>query len=182
MPALADVIDNLFPSGDDDVRDVREVAIEALGNIDGDDREELLKVIIQAISQPEIPDEVTDVQIMSLHKCKGLSAAVTSSICWLPFEGCFPKQPEPGTPPAEADAMIEEQRTYFVGITRVKASTAKNQPGTLIITFSATRNALPASRAASRHCGEQDPVWEGPLIASRFIKELGPSAPAPVAG
>jgi hypothetical protein len=36
-----------------------------------------LAAIVQAISQSEIPDQVTDVRILSLHKSKGISASVT---------------------------------------------------------------------------------------------------------
>jgi DNA helicase-2/ATP-dependent DNA helicase PcrA len=179
LPTLANVVDALFPSGDNDVRDVREVAVGALADIEGDDREALLAAMTQAISQPEIPDQVTDVRIMSLHKCKGLSAAVT--IIAGCVEGLLPKQPEPGIPPAEADAMIEEQRRlFFVGITRVKASAAENKPGTLILTYARempSSAALQAGIAASK-----TQYGKARLIASRFIKELGPSAPAPVAG
>jgi DNA helicase II / ATP-dependent DNA helicase PcrA len=37
---------------------------------------ELLSQIIEAVSQPEIPPDVTEVRIMSLHKSKGLSAPI----------------------------------------------------------------------------------------------------------
>jgi DNA helicase-2/ATP-dependent DNA helicase PcrA len=38
--------------------------------------EELLSQIIEAVSQPEIPPDVTEVRIMSLHKSKGLSSPI----------------------------------------------------------------------------------------------------------
>jgi superfamily I DNA/RNA helicase len=179
LPTLADVVDSLFPSGDDDVREVREVAVSALGGIAGDDREALRAAMVQAISQPEISDQVTDVRIMSLHKSKGLSASVT--IIAGCVEGLLPRQPEAGTPFAEADAMIEEQRRlFFVGVTRVKASPAQNKPGVLILTYAGqmpSYAALQAGIAASK-----TQYGKAQLIASRFIKELGPSAPAPVMG
>jgi DNA helicase II / ATP-dependent DNA helicase PcrA len=179
LPTLADVVDSLFPSGDEDVKEVREIAVAALGGIASHDREELLSALVQAISQPEIPDQVTDVRIMSLHKSKGLSASVT--IIAGCVEGLLPRQPEAGTPLAEADAMIEEQRRlFFVGVTRVKASPAEGKPGTLVLTYARempSYAALQAGVAASK-----TQYGKAQLIASRFIKELGPSAPAPAMG
>jgi superfamily I DNA/RNA helicase len=116
---------------------------------------------------------------MSLHKSKGLSAPVT--IIAGCVEGLLPKQPEAGTPLADAETMIEEQRRlFFVGITRVKASPAEGKPGTLVLTYAREMPSyatLQAGIAASKI-----QYGKARLIASRFIKELGPSAPAPTMG
>ena len=161
------------------MRDLRDLAVQILDELGLDDREEWLFQLMQAISQPEIPSEVQDVRIMSLHKSKGLSAPVT--IIAGCVEGLLPKQPEPGTPAAEAAALIEEQRRlFFVGISRVKADPANEKPGTLILTYSRRMPLAAALGAGIAPAAVQYGVAQ--LNASRFIGELGPHAPAPIAG
>jgi DNA helicase-2/ATP-dependent DNA helicase PcrA len=136
-------------------------------------------LLMQAISQPEIPSEIEDVRIMSLHKSKGLSAPVT--IIAGCVEGLLPKQPAPGTPAVQAAAEIEEQRRlFFVGISRVKADLANGKPGTLILTNSRRMPLASAMGAGITPASVQYGVAR--LNASRFIRELGPHAPAPIAG
>jgi superfamily I DNA/RNA helicase len=177
LASLADVIDALFPDGDGDVKDVRDVALEALSETGGSDPGDLMFEMMRAISQPEIPDQVTEVRIMSLHKSKGLSAAVT--IIAGCVEGLLPQQPDLGTPTAIADAELEEQRRlFFVGITRVKSTPSAGKPGTLILTYC---REMSAGAALSAGIDASRTVYgKAKLIASRFIKELGSSAPAPV--
>jgi DNA helicase II / ATP-dependent DNA helicase PcrA len=134
--------------------------------------------LMEAISKPEVPTEINEVRIMSLHKSKGLNAPVT--IIAGCVEGLLPKQPERGTPVAEASAQIEEQRRlFFVGITRVKADSALEKPGTLILTYSRHMPLAVAMGAGISPASVSYGVAR--LNASRFIKELGSHAPAPVA-
>jgi superfamily I DNA/RNA helicase len=174
---LLEVVDLLFPAGNDAFRDVRRLSLLALDDIEEGDRAGLLSSLIEAITQPEIPTEITDVRIMSLHKSKGLSAPVT--IIAGCVEGLLPKQPEAGTPAAEALAAIEEQRRlFFVGISRVKATPAEGKPGRLILTYSQQMPMASAMSAGIAPAGNSYGV--SILHASRFIQELGPQAPAPV--
>lgn len=176
---LASFIDILFPTGIDSVRDIRELAIASLHKIEGDDRSALLTELTQAISQPEIPTEIQDVRIMSLHKSKGLSAHVT--IVAGCVEGLLPKQPDKDTPPADTAALIQEQRRlFFVGISRVKASPADGKPGTLILTYSREMPMAAAMSAGITPAGAY--YGTATLHASRFINELGPRSPSPIAG
>lgn len=179
LPDLAAVIDALLPAGDESVRDLRDLAVLVLAQIGWDDREEWLFALSQAISQPEIPSEIQDVRIMSLHKSKGLSAPVT--IIAGCVEGLLPKQPEQNTPVAEAAALIEEQRRlFFVGISRVKADPAAGSPGILVLTYS--RRMPLATAMGSGILPARVQFGVAGLNASRFIAELGPYAPAPIAG
>lgn len=179
LPDLAAVIDYLLPAADDSVRDLRDLAVLTLQEVGSNDREDWLFALMQAISQPEIPSEIHDVRIMSLHKSKGLSAPVT--IVAGCVEGLLPKQPAPGTPAAQAAAEIEEQRRlFFVGISRVKADLANGKPGTLILTNSRRMTLAGAMGAGITPASVQYGVAR--LHASRFIAELGPHAPAPIAG
>ena len=116
---------------------------------------------------------------MSLHKSKGLSAPVT--IIAGCVEGLLPRQPARGTPTAQAAAEIEEQRRlFFVGISRVKADLANGKPGTLVLTGARRMSMADAMGAGITPAAVQYNVAR--LNASRFIAELGPHAPAPIAG
>jgi len=141
--------------------------------------EELLSQIIEAVSQPAIPPDVTEVRIMSLHKSKGLSSPiVVIAGC---VDGLLPAEPEPGTSTAERQPQLEEQRRlFYVGITRVKAAPSANWPGSLLITGSQTMTLADAMQSGIQPAK----VYYGvvSLHQSRFIPELGPSAPPPVAG
>ena len=134
---------------------------------------------MEAITRPEVPTEINEVRIMSLHKSKGLNAPVT--IIAGCVEGLLPKQPERGTPANQASAAIEEQRRlFFVGITRVKADPNAAKPGTLVLTYS---RHMPLADAMGAGISPAGVFYDtARLNASRFIKELGPHAPKPVAG
>ena len=178
LPDLAAIIDHLLPVADDTISELRDLAVRVLAET-GDDRSEWLSELIRAISVPEVPSEIQDVRIMSLHKSKGLSAPVT--IIAGCVEGLLPKQPEQETPANEAAALIEEQRRlFFVGISRVKADPPNGKPGTLILTNSRRMPLASAMGAGISPASVQYNVAY--LNASRFIKELGPHAPTPIAG
>jgi len=134
---LTDVIDQLFPDGDEQVRDLRALALEVSEDIGDDDRDKFLSELSSAITKPEIPSEIENVRIMSLHKSKGLSAPVTIiSGC---IQGLLPRQPEQSMTDAQRQADMEEQRRlFYVGITRVKAVPDEGKAGTLILTYSRT--------------------------------------------
>ncbi|MGE0278106.1 MAG: ATP-dependent helicase [Nitrospiraceae bacterium] len=140
---------------------------------------ELLSQIIEAVTQPEIPPDVTEVRIMSLHKSKGLSSPVV--IIAGCVDGLLPAEPESGIPLVRRAALLEEQRRlFYVGITRVKAAPASNRPGSLLLTGSRTMTLGDAMQSGIRPAGVNYGVVS--LHFSRFIPELGPTAPRPVAG
>jgi DNA helicase II / ATP-dependent DNA helicase PcrA len=140
--------------------------------------EELLSAIVEAVSQPEIPPDVTEVRIMSLHKSKGLSSpVVVIAGC---VDGLLPAEPERGTPLAERQAILEEQRRlFFVGVTRVRAIPSSNLPGSLLLTGSLTMTLADAMQSGIQPATVQYGTVQ--LHLSRFIPELGNSAPAPIA-
>jgi superfamily I DNA/RNA helicase len=178
LPDLAAVIEHLLPAGDDSVRDLRDLAVQVLAEVSDDDREKWLFQLMQAITRPEVPSEVQDVRIMSLHKGKGLSAPVT--IIAGCVEGLLPQQPDHGTPNAEAAAIIEEQRRlFFVAISRVKAVPEAGKPGTLVLTYSRRMPVADAMRANIAFVARVGNFAR--LNASRFIGELGQHAPQPIA-
>jgi len=139
--------------------------------------EDLLSLMIEEISQPEIPPDVTEVRIMSLHKSKGLSSpTVVIAGC---VEGLLPAEPEDATP-VDREAILEEQRRlFYVGVTRVKADPTSNRPGMLLMTGSRTMSLADAMSSNIKPARQRFGVVDVHL--SRFITELGPTAPAPKA-
>jgi DNA helicase-2/ATP-dependent DNA helicase PcrA len=82
----------MLPAGDDSVRDLRDLATRVLADIGEGDREAWLFELLQEITRPEVPSQIADVRIMSLHKSKGLSAPVTVIAGCV--EGLLPRQPD----------------------------------------------------------------------------------------
>ena len=140
---------------------------------------ELLSSLNDAIATPEIPPDVTQVRIMSLHKSKGLSSpVVVIAGC---IEGLLPAAPDPDKSPQEQQADLEEQRRLlYVGLTRVKAIRESNQPGVLLLTYSRSMTLADAMQSGIRPARVS--YGDAFVNASRFIRELGPSAPPPRAG
>ena len=179
LPNLRAVVDHLFPEGDDDVRDLRSLSLQVLDEIEEDDRTSFLHELSDAITKPDVPSEIADVRVMSLHKSKGLSSPVTF-VCGC-VQGLLPRLAPQGADAAERQANLEEQRRlFYVGITRVKAKPDEGILGTLVLSYSRTmpiadaRNAGIVPAAVRRHTAQ--------LNASQFINDLGPAAPAPVRG
>jgi DNA helicase-2/ATP-dependent DNA helicase PcrA len=140
---------------------------------------DLLDALVAAVSLPDIPPDVTEVRIMSLHKSKGLSSPVV--IIAGCVEGLLPTAPDEDLPPANRDAKLEEERRlFFVGLTRVKAEPGHGKPGVQVVTSSRTMSIADAKQSGIRPAR----VVYGTvhLHASRFIQELGPSAPATARG
>ncbi|MGZ2412091.1 ATP-dependent DNA helicase UvrD/PcrA [Sphingomonas sp. F9_3S_D5_B_2] len=179
---IGPLIEKLFPEDDDRWRDLRGLALEILESDEVDDETSLSEFVSQlsyAIAQPEIPSEIQDVRVMSLHKSKGLSSPAT--IIAACVEGVLPGRPDENATHDEVLAHIEEQRRLlFVGITRVKASPANGHPGRLYLTYSRRMGAGDA-----RQSGIQPAAFdygEAVLHASRFLQDLGAAAPAPERG
>ncbi len=179
LPNLRSVIDELFPDGQDSTHDIRELAESILDLMDTDDRKEFVHELSTAINQPEIPDKIEEVRIMSLHKSKGLSAPVTIIVGCV--QGLLPRSADDGLTDIEKAQHLEEQRRlFYVGITRVKAVPEDGKPGTLILTSS---KRMPLREALSSNitpAGQRGGL--ALLNTSQFIRELGLSAPKPVAG
>lgn len=179
---ISNRVDELFPDEDERWRDLRSLAIQVLDDDDTEDGLSLREFVADlsyAIAQPEIPSEVQEVRVMSLHKSKGLSSPAT--IIAACVEGVLPRKPDDALPDDEKLADIEEQRRlFFVGITRVKASPANVEPGRLFLTYSRRMSAADARKSgivpASFTYGE------AVMHASRSLAQLGPAAPPREAG
>lgn len=176
---LDSAINYIFPQDDAGVRDIRALALKILEEVGAEDRALFLREITSAIAKPEIPSEIEEVRVMSLHKSKGLSAPVT--IIAGCVEGLLPKRPDAALPQATQNAEIEEERRlFYVGISRVKASPSEGKPGRLIITYS---RQMPLKDAMGAGIDPASVRYRtATLHASRFIREMGPAAPRPVVG
>jgi DNA helicase II / ATP-dependent DNA helicase PcrA len=166
--ALADLVDILFPDGDEDCSVLREIALLGIEVYvtPGD----LLDRLRTHITQPEMPEDGDFVRVMSLHKSKGLTnKVVIVSGC---IEGLIPVHND-DAPTAVQDATMQEQRRlFYVAITRC----------TEVLVIS---SALQMERALAMKTGATLQSGGGHAartIASRFVYELGPTAPTPITG
>ena len=176
---LNTLIDHLFPNNDPEMREIRDISLQVLNGNPGIDITNFVAELLTAVTHPEIPTKVNCVRIMSLHKSKGLSAPVTIvSGC---VGGLLPRRPDSKMiSQQKADYIEEQRRLFYVGITRIKADPTQGKPGTLILTYAQN---MPL--ASAMHAGIQPARYAygtAYLIASRFIKELGPAAPNPIVG
>jgi len=173
---LVDLVRRWLPEDLEEVDDFRQLVFELAENaVDVDD---LLSLLLETIATPEIPPDVTDVRIMSLHKSKGLSSpVVVIAGC---VEGLLPAAPDPDVTPAEQKAALEEQRRLlYVGLTRVKSDRETGRAGTLLITYSRSMTLADAMGSGIRPASVS--YGDAYVNASRFIRELGPAAPRPLA-
>jgi DNA helicase-2/ATP-dependent DNA helicase PcrA len=139
--------------------------------------DDLFSAMMKEITQPDIPPEIKEVRVMSLHKSKGLSSPyVFIAQC---VQGVLPQISEPGTPKAIADAALEEaRRLFFVGITRVKAG--DGHVGSLYITYPHEMGANAARQLDIPFTKVNYGMAQ--LSPSIFIQELGKAAPASILG
>ena len=164
-PTLAN---SLFPEGTIWSKPIRSIT----GALSGEefDSKALLDWLRSGITQPEMPTNVDYVRIMSLHKSKGLTADMVVVVGCI--EGALPSNNE-GDTPAEQQRLLEEQRRlFYVAVTR---------PKQILVLSSITQ--LP--RKLAHRIGIpliSGPSANGHTIASRFLRELGPSRPQAIRG
>jgi len=171
-----DLLNAWIPSGGE-CSELRTVGERVISGDPDCGAKKLAEKVREIVTEPDIPDVVPDVRIMSLHKSKGLSAnVVIIAGC---VEGVMPRQREDDMTDAEyAEAIEEHRRLFFVGLTRVKASPTDGRPGHLIITSS---QKIPLAIAMKGVAIAKRRGATPGTITSRFLGELGPESPKPVA-
>lgn len=174
---LAAFIDTLLPEAEIELSELRALALAQMQA--AETTNDLLAGMMKEITQPDIPPTVEEVRLMSLHKSKGLSSPyVFVAGC---VEGILPPSFDNAPSKEAKDAALEEaRRLFYVGITRVKADPANDRPGSLFITYAQQMPAKDAYGANVAFKTQSGALAN--LLPSRFIGELGPSAPAPVKG
>ena len=136
--------------------------------------QELYEKLYDLLTRPEIPLEVSEVRIMSLHKSKGLSAAYVFIVGCI--EGLMPAQPDPDLSEQEqADKLEEDRRLFYVGITRVKAEPEKGKVGYLALSYPQTMPT--ASALGSGITPASTRRGSAILQPSRFLQEMRPHIP-----
>jgi DNA helicase-2/ATP-dependent DNA helicase PcrA len=161
------LVDALFPESDDWTLPIRNITEEFE---DEGEPAELLEIIRRGIIQPELPNEVDYVRVMSLHKSKGLTAdlvIITSCI-----EGFIPTIEQGLTPQDERSALEEQRRLFYVAITRT----------TQTLVLSSMTQLLRADAHKMGAIVQGGNMNYAQTIASRFFRDLGPDKPAAVRG
>jgi superfamily I DNA/RNA helicase len=166
--SVADLIDTLFPAGNDDVAVIREAALLDLDELETS--ENLLDLIKTNVSQPTIPEEVDYVRVMSLHKSKGLTSKVT--IVAGCTHGLIPFVDQRHNVQEAALSLKEQRRLFYVAITRCTETLVISSVSRMTRKFAWKIGARVASGSSA----------SAATIASQFIDELGPDAPAAKAG
>lgn len=151
---------------EDPLHELRRIALGVLpGEGDQPDTTTLRENVREAISQPDAPIESDSVRIMSLHKSKGLGAKLVI-ICGC-VEGLVPFVKQGMTPLVESETLEEQRRLFYVALTRSKQC--------VILSSSRYFNLQDARNMNLKYQAKRGFVVES--IASRFLSELGPSAP-----
>lgn len=152
-----------------------ELLTEAINSCrqDAETPKELYQLLYEVITQPEVPLEVAEVRVMSLHKSKGLSAQYVFIVGCV--EGLMPAPLGDNFSLEEREAKLQEdRRLFYVGITRVK-SDLPNRPGYLALTYPQTMLAADAFRSQIRPVRTlQGTAY---LQPSRFFTEMLPHVP-----
>jgi DNA helicase II / ATP-dependent DNA helicase PcrA len=165
---LQGVVDALLPPNDEGCGVLRESAVLALPNLQ--DVASLFEHVKTYTTQPEVPEHVDYVRVMSLHKSKGLtSKAVIVTGC---SHGLIPFFNADETPDAQAATLREQRRLFYVAITRCTEILVISSVSSMERKFA---HKLGASLAFGRGSS-------GRTVASQFLDELGPGAPVAVPG
>ncbi len=165
-----ELVDAIFPAALEWAHPFR-LAWETAGGGEDVEPSVILKELHTRIVQPELPTDVPYVRVMSLHKSKGLTAdMVIVAGC---IAGMIPAVIPDGLSPAEQQTFMEEQRRlFFVAITRTRRVLA-------LSSFTRIRRDLAHRMRVHVHRGNRN---QARTYASRFMRELGSSCPAAVAG
>ena len=159
---ICDLIDRLLPENNNDCSALRKIACDALTN--SEDVQQLFRHIKNDVIQPEIPDG-DFVRIMSPQKAKGLSSKIV--IVTGCSEGLIPFI-NPKLSTGEQDNKINEQRRlFYVAVTRCQE---------ILILSSFTDIKKGDALKMGIQTQPRDRFWSH-TIASRFINDLGPTAP-----
>jgi len=168
-----DLVNALWPTMEDDTRSVL-LAAQSIATTTPEPTE-ILAQLREVITQPELPGSEGDViRVMSLHKSKGLTAALVVVVGCV--GGAIPTI-DGDLPPAARDAQLREQRRlFYVAITRAT--------DTLVLS-SVTE--LPLGSALAAGIATAKLFWRGGerfarIVASPFLAELGADAPKSITG
>ncbi len=128
----------------------------------------------EKVTNPEIPDDIDHVRIMSLHSSKGLSSKFVI-ICSMVDE-LMPFLSRDLTPEQAEHHIQEQRRLFYVAITRCKGD--DSYKGRLMISSFIN---IPGTKALGLNIIAQANA-NRKVTTTRFVRELGSEAPRPVLG
>jgi DNA helicase-2/ATP-dependent DNA helicase PcrA len=170
---LHEVVDTLFPEGQESVAALRMIGLEALA--EAKDVKGLLESVVQAITQEDVPQHPDFVRVMSLHKSKGLTSRIVYVVNTL--HGVLPTIRNEDATEIEA-ATCEGRRLFYVAVTRAAAQLVISSSLSMDLADAIARGVIfdpkTIRNVAGRHVVR--------TIASPYITELGPVAPKAVRG
>jgi superfamily I DNA/RNA helicase len=158
----AELLNAMFPDDQEWAEPFR--AAFADKDIAGISAPEMLDALTVAITRPELPTDVDYVRVMSLHKSKGLTADLVAVVGCV--EGLLPAYRE-GTIEEQQRNLEEQRRLFYVALTRTRQ--------TLILSSVRRLPRKLAHRIGARVAWGWSAL--APTVTSRFLTELGPTAP-----
>lgn len=165
------LVDFVFPEDNSDLGEIRRMALYCLDAATSEmTAEKLVDALCEEIDYPEPPAGGDYVRIMSPFRAKGLTATlVVVGSC---VEGWVPRIDEDLTGAAALRQEEEQRRLFYVSITRCTDAL-------LISSF----DEMPSAEAYRLRLRPRR-VGGGRAfgLSSRFLSQLGPSAPAPSQG
>ena len=165
---LPDLVDQLFPSGDGALADLRGVALESLKAAESPG--DILNDIVAAVTQDDVPQHPNFIRVMSLHKSKGLTSNCVYVVSAV--DGILPTVTS--TDPNEIEDTFEEgRRLFYVALTRAAQQLVISSSSMMDLGDANSRR-VKYERSTIRRSGERFTIR---TIASPYIAELGPSAP-----
>ncbi len=166
---LEQLVDELLPEDQPTTADLRQIALDALPEAEavGD----LLRAVIAAVTQDEVPQNPDFVRIMSLHKSKGL----TSQVVYVAgaVDGVLPTI-RSNDPEEVAAATNEGRRLFYVAVTRAASELVISSAISLDLADASARGLRYDKRTIRRYRGGRHVVTGQ---ASPYLMELGSSAP-----
>ena len=166
--ALPNLVDVLFPEDADALTELRTITLDALPVAES--AADLLRAVVEAVTQDDVPQSPDFVRIMSLHKSKGLTAdlVVLAGL----VEGLVPRINRKLSALEQAALLEEQRRLCFVGMTRT----------TNILVLS-SYSQLPDSLAYNLQVRLGSRIGSNFVtFASSFLSEMGPHLPTAVTG
>ncbi len=169
-----ELVDALFPEGQESTADLRATALDALVE-EGADVTGLLDAVLAAVTQDDVPQNPDFVRIMSLHKSKGLTSPAVYIVGAV--DGVLPTVRSDA--PDEVAAAIEEgRRLFYVAVTRAKHELIISGAASMALADAKQRGV----RIDNRSVRKIDDRLVARTLASPYLAELGPSAPKPQRG
>ena len=166
-----DLVDELLPANEPEVADLRAVALDALA--EAESVSDLLRFVVEAITQDDVPQNPDFVRVMSLHKSKGLTSPAVYVVGAI--HGVLPTLRD-DDPAAVENATSEGRRLFYVAVTRAAEELVISGAASMDL-GDANARGVKYDRGTIRKRGGHYTIR---TIASPYISELGPSAPMPV--